>query len=68
MTIQGEGVTSKGVQQHGIVAIGCILVCDELAVLPDANHVGEDEDGGVLVDLFAAGFNDVCVIAIDFDT
>jgi hypothetical protein len=43
------------------------LVCEELAILPNSNDVGNDKNGGVLVDIFAAGFGDVRIIAVNFD-
>lgn len=66
-TIQLESIASEGVQHYGIVSIGCILVYKELAVLPNANDIGKDKDGRILMNIFALGFGDVCIVTINFD-
>jgi hypothetical protein len=50
-----------------VVTICCELVCDQLAVLPDTNHIWEEENSSVLVDRLASALGDVGVDATDFD-
>lgn len=58
-TVDLHRVTVELVNGEGVVAICSELVCDELRVLPDANHVGEKEDCGVFVNGVAASFSDI---------
>ena len=43
------------------------MISHQLAILPDANDVGEEEDGGVFVDRLPLGLGDVGFNAADFD-
>lgn len=47
--VELEGVAVKGVEEQSQVAVGGELISDELAVLPNANHVGEQQDSDALV-------------------
>jgi len=47
--VQGQLVAVEHVEQQRQVAVGSKLVGDELAVLPDADDVRDEQDAGALV-------------------
>jgi len=68
MTIQAHRITVKKVRNQGVVSIGSVLVGHQLRVLPDADHIRQEEDRGVFVDGLSRRLRDVGIDAADFDT
>lgn len=64
---QREGVAVEGVEQQGQVAVGGKLVSDELAVLPDADDVGKQEDSNALVSLVLGRGSEIGVVLAGLD-
>ena len=62
-TVQGECIASEYVNDDRVVAIRGELVRDKLAVLPNSDYVGDEENCRVFVDFFAHGFGDVGINA-----
>lgn len=50
-TVQRQGVAVEEIRDEGHVALGGEVVGHELAVLPDADHVGDVEDAAALLGL-----------------
>lgn len=40
--------------------ISCKLICYELTVLPDTNHIWKEQNGGVFVDSISSWFGNIC--------
>jgi hypothetical protein len=66
--VQRQRIAVEGVDNNRRVPIGGELVRDELAVLPDADDVGDDQNGDVLVRLVRRWRGEVCIdLAVDLD-
>jgi hypothetical protein len=65
--VQWDGVAVEDVRYDSVVTVGGELVGYKLAVLPDANDIGNIEDGYVFVNILALGFGDVCFNVANFD-
>lgn len=66
-SVQAQGIAIEQVRNQGIVSVRSILISHQLAVLPDANDVGEEEDRGIFVHFLALGLRDISFDAADFD-
>jgi hypothetical protein len=67
MTIQAQRITIEQVRDKGVVAISCVLVGHELRVLPNADHIRQEQDRSVFVHRLSCRFGDVGFDAADFD-
>lgn len=65
-TVQGERVAVEDVRNDGVVAVGGVLVGHQLAVLPDADDVGDVQQSDAVV-LLALGLGNVGVILANLD-
>jgi hypothetical protein len=65
--IQAQWITVEQVGNERIVSVSGKLVGYQLRVLPDADHVGEEEYGGVFVDIVSCRLSDVGLDVADFD-
>jgi hypothetical protein len=65
--IEAERVAVEDVDDEGQVAVGGELVGHQLAVLPDADDVGDVQDAGILVGLLWLGDGQVSVVLADLD-
>lgn len=59
---EGQLVAVEEIDDQGGVAVGGELVGQQLAVVPDAEDVGDEEDTGVLVRLVGGGLGEVALI------
>lgn len=66
-TVQRNWVPVEQIWDDGVVAIGGVLVCHQLTVLPDTDDIWKVEDGSVLVDGLAGGLSDVGFDVANFD-
>ena len=62
-TVQGEGIATEGIHDNGVVSVRGVLIGEQLAVFPDADDIGEEENGAVFVHCFALGLSYVGVVA-----
>lgn len=62
----GEPVAVQDIDDDCVIAIGGELVGHELGVLPDAENIGDVEQGGTIV-LLALGLGHVGVVLADLD-
>lgn len=60
-TVDRERIAVELVNEDSIVTIGRKLVRDQLGVLPDADDVGKENDGTLLVDVLSRWLCDVDV-------
>lgn len=67
VAVEGERVAVEDVNDQGQVAVGGVLIGDQLAVLPDAEHVGDEQDASVLVCLLGCGHGEVGSVLADLD-
>lgn len=65
--VEVERVPVEDVDDEGQVAVGGELVGHQLAVLPDADDVGDVQDAGILVRLLALGHGQVAGVLADLD-
>jgi hypothetical protein len=66
--VQAEGVAVEDVGHQDGVALGGKIVGQQLAVLPDANDIGDEEDALALASLVGGGSGQVGVnVAVDLD-
>lgn len=54
-----HGIPIELIKHESVVSIGSKLIGYQLTVLPDANHVGQEKNGGFFVDGLAARFGNV---------
>jgi len=66
-SVERDWVSIKEIRNNGVVAICCELVCNQLAVLPDTDHIWKEENSSVFVDGIASWFSDVGFDVTDFD-
>lgn len=62
-TVQGKRIATEGVHDDRVVSICGVLVGEQLAVFPNTDDIGEEEDGTVFVHCFALGLGYVGVVA-----
>lgn len=65
--VEGDRVAIEDVNDQCQVAVGSELVGDQLAVLPDADDVGDEQDAGILVCLVGLGSGQVGGVLADLD-
>lgn len=62
-----DGVAVEDIDDYGVVAVGSELVGHKLGVLPDAEDVGDVEEGDAIVLVGALGLGDVGIVLADLD-
>lgn len=60
--VKRDCIFIEDIEQQRQVAVGSELVCEELAILPDADHIGDEEDSGTFVFLIGRRPREVCVV------
>lgn len=62
--VQRHRVAVENIKNNGIITVFCELVGNELAVLPNTDHVWDDQEGGVLVNCLSRGLGDIGIDCI----
>ncbi len=62
--VEGDGIAIEHVEEQGQIAIGGKLIGDELAVLPNANDVRDEQDADALVRLVGGRGCEVRVVLV----
>ena len=65
--IQAQWITIEQIRNKRVVSICRILISHQFRVLPDPNHIWEEEDSGVFVDCLSAWLGNVGFDVADFE-
>jgi len=66
-SVERNWVSIEQIRKDGIVSIGGVLIGHQLAVCPDTNHIGEEQNSGIFVYCAAGGLGDVGFDVADLD-